>query len=290
MLFKYLRPERVDVIERLEIRFTQPGALNDPFEMRPRLESLISEAEAFARLSTTPIDFEPILRQAYGMLSAEHRSWLSFEDAAGVFKSFLDTERGRSAICVGLSVSLRSMRDMAPPFCESIYEALNRHVGILSLTEVPDDVVMWAHYADSHHGFLIGFDQKHPFFNRRRSENDEFYFLRRVLYADLPPTPSVFGLDGNALFATKAATWAYEREWRMLAPSQDATRCIEMAGDTVYLYSVPPDAIASIVLGARASAALEASVREVLRTNSGLSHVGVSRPCWTSRISAFRCQ
>ena len=44
-LFKYMRPERIDVVENLEIRFTQPDALNDPFELRPQFESLVAEAD-----------------------------------------------------------------------------------------------------------------------------------------------------------------------------------------------------------------------------------------------------
>jgi hypothetical protein len=34
-LYKYVPPERLDVLRNLRIRFTQPGAQNDPFEFRP---------------------------------------------------------------------------------------------------------------------------------------------------------------------------------------------------------------------------------------------------------------
>ena len=34
-LYKYLPPERVDIIENLKIRFTQTAVLNDPFESFP---------------------------------------------------------------------------------------------------------------------------------------------------------------------------------------------------------------------------------------------------------------
>src|SRR5712692_1690102 len=98
MLFKYLRPERIDVIEKLEIRFTQPDALNDPFELLPRFESLIPEAETLAHYSATPVDFEAILHQAYAMLPDEYRSRLSYEDAQRAFRSFMDTDQGRSAV------------------------------------------------------------------------------------------------------------------------------------------------------------------------------------------------
>lgn len=34
----------------------------------------------------------------------------------------------------------------------------------LSLSEKADDLLMWAHYAKHHEGFVIGFDGKHPMF------------------------------------------------------------------------------------------------------------------------------
>jgi hypothetical protein len=71
MLFKYLRPERIDVLDRLELRFTQPGALNDPFELRPRFDSLVAEADILPHLSAMPVDFSLIPRQAYEILPKE---------------------------------------------------------------------------------------------------------------------------------------------------------------------------------------------------------------------------
>ncbi len=277
MLFKYLRPERVDVLERLEIRFTQPGALNDPFELRPRFDSLVSEAETLAHFSATPIDFEPILQQAFAMLPDEYRSRLSYENASQIIKSFMDSDQGRASASTGLVAFLGAMKDGAALLRESIYAALNRNVGILSLTEVADDTLMWAHYADSHRGILIGFDEKHAFFNRRRSEGDEFYFLRSVLYAELPAAPSLAKLEGDAIFVTKGEKWEYEREWRMLAPLTDATRCVETDGDSVYLYSFPADALATIVIGARAASSLETTLGEILGADTSVGHVTVSR-------------
>ena len=37
IVFKYLHPDRIDVLKNGLIRFTQPAALNDPFELRPNL-------------------------------------------------------------------------------------------------------------------------------------------------------------------------------------------------------------------------------------------------------------
>jgi len=38
-LYKYLHPDRIDLLQNLLIRFTQPGAFNDPFEMQPYFDS-----------------------------------------------------------------------------------------------------------------------------------------------------------------------------------------------------------------------------------------------------------
>lgn len=43
VLYKYLTPARVDVLEGQRIRFTQPSAFNDPFEFRPCIGSLASQ-------------------------------------------------------------------------------------------------------------------------------------------------------------------------------------------------------------------------------------------------------
>ena len=43
VLYKYLTPARLDVLEGRRIRFTQPAAFNDPFEFRPCIESAMAQ-------------------------------------------------------------------------------------------------------------------------------------------------------------------------------------------------------------------------------------------------------
>jgi len=42
-VYKYVRPERIDILEKSLIRFTQPAYFNDPFEMKPFVHSLASD-------------------------------------------------------------------------------------------------------------------------------------------------------------------------------------------------------------------------------------------------------
>jgi hypothetical protein len=48
---------------------------------------------------------------------------------------------------------------------------LTNGFGVLTLTEAPDNLLMWAHYAKNYTGFCIGFNSRHWFF----SKSDDIY-------------------------------------------------------------------------------------------------------------------
>jgi len=55
-LYKYVVPDRVDVLQNGSIRFTQSEYLNDPFELRPQIEQLLSNTDIediFKRLDSS---------------------------------------------------------------------------------------------------------------------------------------------------------------------------------------------------------------------------------------------
>lgn len=272
-LFKYICPERMDVIRNLEIRFTQPDALNDPFELQPHFDTLIAEADVLANLSESPVDLRPMVKQAYELIPELQAIPLDF--AMRAVEEFMSTEDARQATAEGLRMFLKSMRDGAPGLRQVIHRAFNENIGILSLSEIADNELMWAHYADSHKGLVLGFDEQHPFFERRRTKNDEFYFIRKVRYSDDPPV-SLATIDGDALLITKGRKWSYEREWRMLVPLRDAPRLVPVAGDTVYLFAFPADALQLVILGINTASDTEAEVTNLLSTPE-LRHIKIGR-------------
>ena len=258
------------------MRFTQPGALNDPFELRPQLHSLIAEAEILTELTAEPVDLGPMVEQAYSMLPESIRNFVPLDEAAKAVGAVFATDETRAAAAGGLRRLLQSMPDGAAVAREQIYQALST-VGILSLSEVPDHELMWSHYAASHTGFVLGFDERHPFFHRRRTEHDEFFFLRKVVYADVTPVPSVTNMRADAVMVTKGSQWAYEKEWRMILPLAEASRLLEAGAERVHLFAFPGAALECVVLGANLPVGLEAKLRGLLRARSDLSHVHVCR-------------
>src|SRR5271154_115746 len=72
--YKYVMPERVDILENLRIRFTQVSALNDPFESFPavRLPDGQPKGELFgesARIEAFQSRIRLITDSTFGILS-----------------------------------------------------------------------------------------------------------------------------------------------------------------------------------------------------------------------------
>ena len=111
-LFKYIRPERIDIIHNLEIRFTQPDALNDPFELRPHINSLIAEADVLENLPESPMDLRPMVKQAYELLPELKAIPLDF--AMQAVEEFMSTEDARRMM--SFISSVKSVTPMVRPF------------------------------------------------------------------------------------------------------------------------------------------------------------------------------
>lgn len=86
-------------------------------------------------------------------------------------------------------------------------------IGICSFSETPDNVLMWAHYADQFRGICIEYN-----FELLREDIEAGTFVR-VQYADKLTRLSAFREPFEAarsLLQRKSGLWVYEREWRLL--------------------------------------------------------------------------
>ena len=127
-LYKYMKCGNLKRILDGSIRFTQPGAFNDPFEMVPELhvpESFGSE-DVTIPFSVTAPRREPIIGALGDDFASDH-------------------------------CSDRNSR--------TILGTLNRSIGILCLSKNDSSLLMWAHYADGYSGAIVQFDETHEFFS-----------------------------------------------------------------------------------------------------------------------------
>ena len=265
ILYKYLHPDRIDVLKNRTIRFSPPIAFNDPFEFKPVISSIASDeyVNAYVAENLESLVESELSKVPEDVLNLIPRSKVQ-EFAVSYFKnnpllfSFL-MNKAKEQLSTILS------------------EKSNELIGVLSLTEKPDNLLMWSHYAESHRGYCIGFNSNHSFFNRKRSEKDEFYHLRKVKYLAHRPSKSLVDMNGTDIFLLKSNAWEYEQEWRMCAVLPDADTTINFtAAPAVHLFKFPADAIEEIIVGVNADSSLTESIKNII-DRTEFSHVKVKQ-------------
>lgn len=234
MLYKYLPPTREDFFSKLTIRFTQPFFFNDPFEGRPHIvydynkEQSLKSLEWTAKEDKWPDDMYQYMRE-----KCEN----------GEFdKEWPNVMKILTEIMVSTTVCL-------------------------SLTETHDNLLMWAHYSLNHEGFVIGFDENHPFI---KGQGNGIYKLTKISYTADRPNVGISKLTLIDTYFTKSNEWAYEKEWRIFEEARNADRIID---GTICLYNVPPDSITEVILGSRMDTKIKESILKSISENKSLNHI-----------------
>jgi hypothetical protein len=170
-LFKYVPPERIDILENEKIAFTPPDRFKDPFEfrigitkgtLRSQLKEVIAQAELRAEL-TMP---------GFKELSSRQR------------------RKGRK--------EMFRRQKVTEQFQKAFYNSVEAHawpVGILCLCEANDSYLMWYHYADGHKGFVVELDCKHESIIRLGKPWKVDYLEKPASFDHTKPTPRNFSFQ-----------------------------------------------------------------------------------------------
>jgi hypothetical protein len=94
-------------------------------------------------------------------------------------------------------------------------------IGVISLTEDPVNRIMWAHYGESHRGFVAEFRCTELLNNKRKAPafsacGTPFGPASKVSYSSNLPTINADHTNLKEVFWTKHDAWQYEEEWRMI--------------------------------------------------------------------------
>ena len=266
IFYKYVSAKRVDVLQKRLIRFTQPDAMNDPFEAKPDFYALGKKGLASA--------FAEMIRRA------PYRVWKDY-------KRVTQTALGRFAFAKKLETN--------PDYAESLYESLghqnilpnlrerfyNLHntAGILSLSETPNNLLMWAHYAEGHTGFVLVLDGSHDFF---KGKNTFLGFAKpdSVEYRSERPRMKIEETSEETamreIFFVKGLDWKYEKEWRYLKALDDADKRLRDVSD-VNLFRLPPKCIRGVILGCNSTEELQNETLELQRDDPEFEHLQIQQ-------------
>jgi hypothetical protein len=285
-LYKYVIPDRIDILENSLIRLTQPFVFNDPFECFPYIKEVAHDervSEYLNKHQCSEEEKEKMLLESWKEEREKHPELsVTYEEFREYLKFKMD--QAESFVC-DLMKGLASMED--PSFRSKIVHALtqavNKEIGILCLTEKMDDLLMWGHYSSNHTGFVIEFNEKHPFFY----QGSEIGHLKKVHYSITRPEvtlldPALSDMELlyhwiNDIFCVKSQHWEYEHEWRMIVVLKNCQNVIASQQDDIYLFELPKSCITGIILGCRMSAENKERILKILGNDDEYRHVSLKQ-------------
>lgn len=288
------------MIERLlhqTIRFTQPDALNDPFEMKRFREKHIEEATP--ELWAAPFTATHIIRSQLINYPTESPLGAATDARNTLMRSSLEylkrmtgigpiaeltrnvlsahgqafaTPLGEEEIC--------DMRKKAKTFIDKMDQ-----YGILSMTQHNDDLLMWAHYAEEHRGAVFEIDVDDEAFcasfARRSVGNEKADEWRgNVQYPEKRAVPPVNHAEFIASFFLKSPQWSYEDEYRIIRRLEKGNKLEGRTDRTrhdIYLFPLPANCIKRLIFGARFDDALRGQITDIVCSKPELAHIRLSQ-------------
>ena len=244
-VYKYLCPARADFFQAFKLRFSQPEALNDPYECLPACDN-IDPSKFFDRI---------IARNPNAL---RHLTPEQVKDAKAKVLSNLQPEQSEEQ-------------------CLAIYRTkVNNTLGILSLCKRPDSIVMWAHYAEQHKGFVLGFNRSHPFFEKQKTDWADTGTLREVTYGMNRINVDFAGevtLKFD-IFLRKNRDWDYEEEVRLIRGLHAASELRKVPGKPdICLFDIPKTCVSSVIFGLHCSPDLRSSIEHKVKSDVELKDV-----------------
>lgn len=211
ILYKYRVIDSKGHTERIfthnELYFSRPLDFNDPFDCLPKFIFTASKIAVKQFL----------------------------EEQLSILEPNLINRRQRKA---RLKELMKKKRWKNPKIMHNLEKHFNfkikNETGICSFSQIPDHVLMWSHYADSHRGICLQFEQK--------SDTPYLGTAKKVHYQKEYPiiNPIVDSMEQKvvSIFLTKAKFWEYEREWRII---------LAQSGPGAYPF--PPEHLKGVILG-----------------------------------------
>ena len=139
----------------------------------------------------------------------------------------------------------RSPKDIERMMSES-QAALMENTGVCCLSAIPDNILMWSHYADSHRGICLRFTPEVKKLAQPKADDLHFELSFPVKYSDTRPKIDILWRDRpdllEKMLLTKADFWSYEHEWRMFDSN---------SGPGTHKF--PPSCLDAVIFGARST-------------------------------------
>ncbi len=224
ILYKYVKPDGIDILEKSRVKVSGVHEFNDPFELIPSVSD-ITERQIYKYV----IHNDRYIRHLYDLALSTGRTNKPYE----TFKSEIKNSYSKRINNKYVSDFTKSTRDL----CKKL-QIDSKDIVMISCFcgEAKGDyqeILMWAHYADAHKGFRIIFDS--DYFGIKNSKLIKIRYSKNR--AQLNPI-SYWQNGANKIseiyekvLRQKSIAWAYENEHRLFVSPQ----LCEKEGDRIFV-------------------------------------------------------
>ncbi|MBQ0208108.1 DUF2971 domain-containing protein [Providencia rettgeri] len=262
-VYKYVPPERIDILESKRICFSKKDQLNDNYEFDFKIKVCREHEDELEFL----IDY--MLREP------DYKTQLALlENIKPMVEQSLNCNMSLKEF-LRLMFSMNNdgkniIRVMLQEIEKKAIESFQEKLCVLCLSNNPNNNFMWGYYTKSYSGFMIGFDSNHSFFNKNTDDVYLMKSLRDVEYVDeipvlyLKDTIENKNEAGKTIFYNKHSDHSVEQECRILDVIDNAA-FVNEAG--YHLFDLPKGLITSVTFGHNMSTDNEAEIRNLIEND-----------------------
>ena len=225
------------------LRVTQPAALNDPLECATCCHAVYPSEEEVREIVET-----------LNLIVPEH----SLENS---------------------DVQLARQQLGTQAWNELFRKQLSHRLGVVSFSSSALHPLLWAHYADSGAGVVIGYRV-----SVLKTITTGYERLVAVQYLEEPPASIghiIFRDESNlhSILLTKASYWEYEQEWRLTRESKNTvgTGKSDRNGHSINICPIPNEAVTEVYFTERTPKSTIETIRARLRNPSNRFRAGPPR-------------
>lgn len=208
-------------LDNNELYFSKPNDFNDPFDC------LIT------------VDYEN-LKDTYKLFEYASQIVVNQQKAGNIKLSKKEQIKEVYRIAELINSDIEGYQKKNDDFIVGI---INNHFGIISFSQIYDNILMWSHYADFHKGFCLGYNTK--ILKEELGDTNGGKITYTDNYPSINPLYEVDLLSSWLQTNIKATCWSYEKEFRItkIFKNQDSIRTTNVSNN----------AISELYLGAKIS-------------------------------------
>ena len=199
--------QRQFCFENGEIWYSQANKLNDPFDCNPDFDLPVSDEKKLEEVVNSLTDFELKIIESKTGISSK-KNLLNVLKTSDAMKLSRFTSGKIPSDFIHQSVFLGAL--------SAVFSVNLSSIGVLSLTEDPLNLRMWAHYGGNSSGICLEFQRTKD--NTLGSDS-----TKQVNYVKTRPKILLHKRHENIkeIITTKSHIWEHEKEWRDLKPEGD---------------------------------------------------------------------